>query len=202
MFWILVLLNEKMVRAIASQGFGVLIAIVAVLGIVAPRNFSIEREITIKIPAGIEDGMTMRVAGEGEAGENGAPSGDLLCDVHIKPHPLFKRAGADVYLVLPVGFAQAALGAAIEVPTLKGKAELKISRGTQSGQVLRMRGEGFSKLDGYGKGDQLVEIAIEVPAKLTKEQEKLLREFAETEEQNISPERKSFLDKVRKMFSK
>lgn len=161
-----------------------------------------EREITIKIPAGIEDGMTLRVGGEGEAGENGAPPGDLLCDVHIKPHPLFKRAGADVYLVVPVGFAQAALGATIEVPTLKGKAELKIARGTQSGQVLRMRGEGFAKLDGYGKGDQLVEIAIEVPAKLTKEQEKLLREFADTEEQNISPERKSFLDKVKKMFSK
>ncbi|MBE7491244.1 MAG: molecular chaperone DnaJ [Planctomycetes bacterium] len=161
-----------------------------------------EREITIKVPAGIEDGMTLRVAGEGEAGENGAPPGDLLCDVHIKPHPLFKRAGADVYLVVPVGFAQAALGASIEVPTLKGKAELKIARGTQSGQVLRMRGEGFPKLDGYGRGDQLVEIAIEVPAKLTRDQERLLREFAETEEQNISPERKSFLDKVRKMFTK
>lgn len=161
-----------------------------------------EREITIKIPPGIEDGMTLRVAGEGEAGENGAPPGDLLCDVHIKPHPLFKRAGADVYLVLPVGFAQAALGATVEVPTLKGKADFKIARGTQSGQVLRMRGEGFPKLDGYGKGDQLVEIAIEVPAKLTKDQEKLLRDFAETEEQNISPERKSFLDKVKKMFSK
>lgn len=161
-----------------------------------------EREITIKIPAGIEDGMTLRVGGEGEAGEQGAPPGDLLCDVSIKPHPLFKRAGADVYLVLPIGFAQAALGAAIEVPTLRGRAELKIGRGTQSGQVLRMRGEGFPKLDGYGKGDQLVEIAIEVPQKLTKDQEKMLRDFALTEEQNISPERKSFLDKVKKMFSK
>ncbi|MBX3473550.1 MAG: molecular chaperone DnaJ [Planctomycetes bacterium] len=161
-----------------------------------------EREITIKIPPGIEDGMTLRVAGEGEAGENGAPSGDLLCDVHIKPHPLFKRAGADVYLVLPIGFAQAALGATVDVPTLKGKAEFKVARGTQSGQVLRMRGEGFPKLDGYGKGDQLVEIAIEVPSKLTKDQERILREFADTEEKNISPERKSFLDKVRKMFSK
>ncbi len=161
-----------------------------------------EREITIKIPPGIEDGMTLRVGGEGEAGENGAPHGDLLCDVQIRPHPLFKRAGADVYLVLPVGFAQAALGATVEVPTLKGRTEFKISRGTQSGQVLRMRGEGFPKLDGYGRGDQLIEIAIEVPQKLTKDQEKLLRDFAETEEQNISPERKSFLDKVKKMFSK
>lgn len=161
-----------------------------------------EREITIKIPAGIEDGMTLRVGGEGEAGEQGSPPGDLLCDVSIRPHPLFKRAGADVYLVLPIGFAQAALGATIEVPTLRGRAELKIAKGTQSGQVLRMRAEGFPKLDGYGKGDQLVEVAIEVPQKLTKDQEKMLREFAATEEQNISPERKSFLEKVKKMFSK
>ena len=161
-----------------------------------------EREITIKIPAGIEDGMTLRVSGEGEAGENGALAGDLLCDISIRPHPLFKRAGADVYLVLPVGFAQAALGATVEVPTLRGRAELKFARGTQSGQVLRMRGEGFPKLEGYGKGDQLVEVVIEVPQKLTKEQERLLREYAVTEEQNISPERRSFLDKVKKLFSK
>jgi molecular chaperone DnaJ len=161
-----------------------------------------EREITIKIPAGIEDGMTMRVAGEGEAGEQGGPRGDLLCEVHIKPHPLFKRAGADVYLELPIGFAQAALGAKIEVPTLRGRKELKISAGTQAGHVERMKGEGFPKLDGYGKGEQLVEMVVEVPAKLTKEQERILREFAETEEQDISPERKSFREKFKKLFSK
>lgn len=161
-----------------------------------------EREITIKIPAGIEDGMTLRVGGEGESGEGGAPPGDLLCDVRIRPHSLFKRAGADVYLELPVGFAQAALGAKIEVPTLRGKTELKIASGSQSGQVMRMKGEGFPKLDGYGKGDQLVEIVVEVPTKLTKEQEKLLRAYAESEEQNITPERKSFLDKVKKLLSR
>jgi molecular chaperone DnaJ len=161
-----------------------------------------EREITIKIPAGIEDGMTLRVAGEGEAGEQGGPRGDLLCEVHIKPHPLFKRAGADVYLELPIGFAQAALGAKIEVPTLRGRKELKISAGTQAGHVERMKGEGFPKLDGYGKGEQLVEMVVEVPQKLTKEQERILREFAETEEKNISPERSSFLEKVKKLFSK
>ena len=161
-----------------------------------------EREITIKIPAGIEDGMTMRVAGEGEAGEQGGPSGDLLCDVHIRPHPLFKRAGADVYLELPVGFAQAALGAKLEVPTLRGRKELKVAGGSQGGHVMRMKGEGFPRLDGYGRGDQLVEIVVEVPSKLTKDQERLLREFAETEEQNITPERKSFKDKFKKLFSK
>lgn len=161
-----------------------------------------EREITIKIPAGIEDGMTMRVGGEGESGEQGGPPGDLLCEVHIRPHSLFKRTGADVYLMLPVGFAQAALGAKIAVPTLRGDAELKVARGTQTGTVMRMKGEGFPKLDGYGRGDQLVEIVVEVPGKLTKQQEKLLREFAETEEQNITPERKTFLDKVKKLLSK
>src|SRR5690606_19536330 len=117
-----------------------------------------EREITIKIPAGIEEGMTLRVPGEGESGEQGGPAGDLLCDIHIRSHALFKRAGADVYLELPVGFAQAALGAKIEVPTLRGRKEVKIAGGTQGGHVVRMKGEGFPKLDGYGKGDQLVEV--------------------------------------------
>ncbi len=161
-----------------------------------------EREITIKIPAGIEDGLTLRIPGEGERGEGGAPPGDLLCEVHIRSHSLFKRAGADVYLELPVGFAQAALGAKVEVPTLRGKAELKVERGTQAGTVLRLKGEGFPRLEGYGRGDQLVEIVVEVPSKLTREQEKLLREFAEMEEQHITPERKSFLDKVKKLISK
>lgn len=161
-----------------------------------------EREITIKIPAGIEDSMTLRIGGEGEAGEQGGPPGDLLCDVHIRTHALFKRAGADVYLEVPVGFAQAALGAKIEVPTLRGRKELKVAAGTQTGTVQRMKGEGFPKLDGYGRGDQLVEVVVEIPSKLTKDQEKLLREFAETEEQNITPERKSWKDKVKKLFSK
>ena len=155
------------------------------------------REITIKIPEGIEDGMTLRVNSEGEPGDNGGPPGDLLCDVNIRPHPLFKRAGPDVYMELPVGFAQAAMGASIEVPTLRGRADLNISSGTQSGQVLRMRGEGFPKLDGYGRGDQLVAVTIEVPARLTREQERLLRELAETENKRVTPKRRSFVDKLK-----
>ena len=161
-----------------------------------------EREITIKIPAGIEEGLTLRIAGEGESGEQGGPPGDLLCDVHIRPHPLFKRAGADVYLELPIGFAQAALGAKLEVPTLRGRKDLKVESGSQGGHITRMKGEGFPRLDGYGRGDQLVELVVEVPSKLTKDQQKLLREFAETEEQNITPERKSFMEKFKKLFSK
>ncbi|GIK53369.1 MAG: chaperone protein DnaJ [Planctomycetota bacterium] len=160
------------------------------------------REIKIKIPAGIEDGITLRVAGEGESGDPGAEAGDLLCDVRIRPHPVFKRAEADVFLVVPISFAQAALGASIEVPTLRGKAELKVPRGTQSQTVLRLKGEGFPKLGGYGKGDQLVEVVVEVPRKLTKEQEKLLRQFAETEDQNVTPERQSFLDMMKKLLKR
>ncbi|CAG0955550.1 Chaperone protein DnaJ [Planctomycetaceae bacterium] len=160
------------------------------------------REIKIKIPAGIEDGITLRVAGEGESGDPGAEAGDLLCDVRIKPHPVFKRAEADVYLVVPISFAQAALGASIEVPTLRGKAELKIPRGTQSQSVLKLKGEGFPRLGGYGKGDQLVEVVVEVPRKLTKDQEKLLRQFAETEDQNVTPERQGFLDMMKKLIGK
>lgn len=161
-----------------------------------------DREITIKIPAGIEDGMTLRVSGEGESGEQGAPPGDLLCDVRIRSHELFKRAGPDVYIELPIGFAQAALGTKAEVPTIGGRAEIKIPKGTQSGQVLRMRNEGFPRLDSGGQGDQFVEIVVEVPKKLTPKQQELLREFAETEEQNVSAQRRSFLDKVKTLFGK
>jgi molecular chaperone DnaJ len=163
-----------------------------------------ESEITIKIPAGVEDGMTLRVAGEGEPGDGPAPPGDLLCHIHVRPHSLFKRAGPDVYLMLPVGFAQAALGAKMEVPTLRGRADLKIAKGTQPGTVLRMKGEGFPRVDSYQqqeRGDQLVEVVIEVPNKLSKDQERLLREYAETEEQHITPERSSFRDKVKKWLS-
>ncbi|MCC6574880.1 MAG: molecular chaperone DnaJ [Planctomycetes bacterium] len=160
------------------------------------------REITIKIPPGVEDGLTLRVQGEGEAGEPGAEPGDLLCEIRIRPHPLFKRAGADVFVEVPISFAQAALGDNIEVPTLRGRAELKIPRGTQSHAVLRMRGEGFPKLDGYGQGDQLVEMIVEVPRKLNKDQEKILRQFAETENQNITPRRETFLDMMKKLLKK
>ncbi len=160
------------------------------------------REIKIRIPAGIEDGITLRVAGEGETGDPGAESGDLLCDVHIRSHPVFKRAESDVFLIVPISFAQAALGATVEVPTLRGRAELKIPRGTQSQTVLRLKGEGFPKLGGYGKGDQLIEVVVEVPKKLSKDQEKLLRQFAETEDQNVTPERQGFLDMMKKLLRK
>ena len=160
----------------------------------------VSREVEIRIPAGVEDGMTLRVAGEGEPGEHGGPSGDLLAEVHIKPHPLFKRREADVLLQLPVGFAQAALGDKVEVPTPRGKAVLKIPAGSQPYSTLRLRGEGFPSLRDRGKGDMLVEVVVEVPRDLTSEQKELLKKFGETEKKNPSPENKRFWDRVKGIF--
>ncbi|MCA8940237.1 MAG: molecular chaperone DnaJ, partial [Planctomycetes bacterium] len=159
----------------------------------------VERELEIQIPAGVEDGMTLRVQGEGEAGEAGP--GDLLVDINVRPHHTFKRREADVYMRLPVGFAQAALGAKMEIPTPRGEATLKIPAGTQPNSLLRLRGEGFPEVNGRGKGDLMIEVAIEVPKKLSEEQKELLRKFGEIEEENPSGERKNFWDKVKGIFS-
>jgi len=158
------------------------------------------RQVTVTIPPGVEHGMQLRVSGEGEAGPRGGARGDLYVEIQVKPHRLFRRQGDDLVLDLPVGFAQAALGTEIEVPTLKGKSSLTIPRGTQSGTVLRMRGLGLPRLDGYGVGDQNVRVVVEVPAKLSDEEEDLLRRYAALEEQNVSARRKGFLDKVREFW--
>ena len=159
-----------------------------------------KREVTVTIPPGVEDGMQLRLTGEGEAGRRGGVRGDLYCLIHVKPHPLFGRAGDDVTLEIPVGFAQAALGTEIEVPTLQGKSKLTVPKGTQPGTILRMRGMGLPRLDGYGVGNQLVRIQVEVPEKLGEEQEQLLRKYAELEQQNVGVNQKSFWDKVRELF--
>lgn len=162
----------------------------------------VEREVDIKIPAGIDDGVTLRVSGEGDEGEEGGPAGDLLAEIHVKPHPIFKRREADVWMALPIGFSQAALGDQIDIPTPRGNARLKIPAGTQPHTTLRLRNEGFPVLGGSGRGDMLVEVVVEVPRKLTKDQETLLRKFAETEELNPSGERKNFWDRVKGIFSR
>lgn len=157
------------------------------------------REITVGIPAGVEDGNQLRMPGEGEAGEPGAPRGDLYCFLRVKPHPIFERHGDDLAARVPITFSQAALGGEIEVPTIRGGAStLKIPPGTQSGQMLRLRGQGMPSVHGHRKGNLLVLVSVETPKKLTAEQEKLLREFSRTEEANITPERRSFLEKVKR----
>ncbi len=158
------------------------------------------REITVRVPPGVAEGTQLRVTGEGESGRNGGPRGDLYCFVKQAPHPIFQREGDDLICEMPISFSQAALGADVEVPTLKGKTNLKIPRGTQTNKVFRLRGLGLPNVYGQGRGELLVKVVIETPKKLSPRQEELLREFAETEELQVSPQRKSFLDKVRDLF--
>jgi molecular chaperone DnaJ len=160
-----------------------------------------ERRLTVRVPAGVEDGVQLRVPGEGEPGDAGAPPGDLLVEIRVRPHAFFRRDGRDVLCEVPVSFPRAALGGTVEVPTLDGKTELKVPRGTQGGQVLRMRGLGMPDMYGRGgRGDQLVRIVVEVPRAPTRRQEELLRELDSLEEQNPSTARRSFLDTLKEMF--
>jgi molecular chaperone DnaJ len=161
---------------------------------------AVRREITITVPPGAEDGIRYRYPGQGDAGDFGAPSGDLFCFVTVKPHPLFERHGDDLVCTVPITFAQAALGAEIEAPTLEGRTTVRVPRGTQSGHLLRLPGKGLPAARGRGRGDQIVHLVIETPAHLTARQEELLREFAETEEKAVQPQRKSFFEKLKTSF--
>ncbi|MDP3765156.1 MAG: molecular chaperone DnaJ [Nanoarchaeota archaeon] len=135
------------------------------------------RKIEVKIPEGAVDGTNLRVQGEGESGGKGLPAGDLYIVIHVKPHKIFERHGNDVYVKVPVLFTTAALGSSIEVPTLNGKASLKIPAGTQSNTIFRMKGLGIPDLHSHHVGDEHVEVYITVPGKLTSKQKKLLEEF-------------------------
>jgi len=152
----------------------------------------VKREIKVQIPAGIEDSTRMRVAGQGEPARGGGAPGDLYVDVFVKAHPFFKRDGADLFCELPVTFASAAMGAEIDVPTLDGRAKLKVPKGTPSGQVLRLRGQGMPVLNGRGRGDLHVRVVVQVPAKISKRQEELLTEFDKLDAEN----RKGFWEKL------
>lgn len=154
-------------------------------------------KVSLKIPAGVSNGQRLVLQGEGDPGERDGARGDLLCDIHVKPHSIFERHGDDILCEVPIGFAQAALGTEIEVPTLKGKAKLKIPPATQTGRVFKLTNQGVPNIQGRGQGHELVRVVVETPRSLTPEQEELLRRFSETEDQNVSPRRKSFFDKVR-----
>ena len=157
-------------------------------------------EIKVRIPAGIEDSTRMRLAGEGEPGPGGGHRGDLYVDVYVRRHPFFTRKDDDVVCEFPVTFTQAALGGEIEAPTLEGKTTVKVPRGTQNGDILRLRGLGVHNLNGRGRGDQLIRVTVQVPTGLNKEQERLLREYAKLEELNPDPQRKGFFDKLKEIF--
>ncbi|MBJ7326946.1 MAG: molecular chaperone DnaJ [Chthoniobacterales bacterium] len=157
--------------------------------------------IKLKIPAGIDDGSRLRSSGNGEAGVRGAASGDLYVVIHIREHSIFSRDGADLFCELPVAFVTAALGGEINVPTLDGRASVKIPAGTQSGTIFKMRGKGMPHLRGSGHGQLLVRVAVEVPTKLGAEQRRKLEEFAESCGDQNTPLAKSFLDRAKEFFS-
>jgi molecular chaperone DnaJ len=159
-----------------------------------------EQSIRVKVPAGVEDGMRLRLTGEGEAGIAGGPPGDLFVVLSIKEHPFFERDGPALHCQVPISFAQAALGDEIEVPSMEGKVMLKVPEGTQTGKILRLRGKGLPSLRSSQRGDQLLHIFVETPAKLTKRQRELLTEFAQEGGDEVSPVTKSFLDKLRDLF--
>jgi molecular chaperone DnaJ len=156
---------------------------------------------TVQIPAGIEDQMRVRLPGEGEPSPQGGPRGDCYCFISVAEHPLFQRQGQDLHVEVPVSYSQAALGAAIEVPTLDGTRELEVPPGTQSGTRFRLRGLGLPHPRRRELGDLFVQVLIDVPRTLSARQKELLRELAELEQVDVSPERTSFLDKVREYFS-
>ncbi|MCS7016182.1 MAG: molecular chaperone DnaJ [Gemmatales bacterium] len=160
------------------------------------------RTIEVRIPAGVETGNRLQLSGEGEAGDPGAPRGNLYCVLRVREHPFFRRQGRDLLCQVPITFSQAALGAEIDVPTLDGKtAKLQIPRGTQSHEVLRIPGQGMPGLRGQDRGDLLVQVIVEVPRKLSRRQEELLRELAELEQKNVTPQRRSFLDMLKAWLS-
>ncbi len=155
-----------------------------------------ERIVSIKIPAGIHDGQAVRIRGEGEPGEDSTERGDLHCRIRVTAHPFFERHNNDLVCRMPISFTQASLGATVEVPTLTGKAELKIHAGTQHGQLFRLGGLGLPDLQSGRRGDELVQVLIEIPKQLNKEQEALLRQFAKTEDKSVLPESKGFFERL------
>jgi molecular chaperone DnaJ len=155
------------------------------------------RTLTVKIPAGVDEGAQIRLRGEGEGGLRGGPSGDLFVTLSIQPHELFERSGNDVVLELPINIAQASLGAKVEVPTLEGATELEIPAGTQGGEIFRVRGKGVPFLRGNGRGDQLVVTKVVVPKKLTSKQRDLLRQLGAEFGDNPGDEDGGFFQKIR-----
>lgn len=159
------------------------------------------RNIKVNVPPGVDNGSRLRLAGEGEAGKMGAPSGDLYVYIHVKPHRVFKREGDDLICDMPISFAQAALGDEFDVPTLDGQVRLKIPEGTQTGTIFRMKGKGIPHINGYGQGDQHVRVKIATPSKLTDRQKELLKEFSSIDkERRQSSGEKSFFEKMKDAF--
>jgi len=161
-----------------------------------PRRVS--RRVTI--PAGVDDQSRLRLQGEGEPSPDGGPPGDCYCIIRVSEHPLFERNGQHVICHVPISYSQAALGATVEVPTLDGREQIEIPRGTQSGEVFKLKGCGMPHLRRRGRGDLLVQVYVEVAENLDAEHERLLRELAELEQRDVTPHRKSFFQKLKEYF--
>jgi len=157
------------------------------------------KKIKVNIPAGVDDGSTLRLAKEGEPGERGGRSGDLYIVLHVEKHPIFERDGSDIICEVPISFTEAALGAEIEVPSLNGLIKMKIPPGTHSGKVFRLKNKGIIDLKTNIRGDQLVRVVIEVPTNLTPKQRELLIEFAKISGEN-HPVKESFFKKIKNLF--
>ena len=160
----------------------------------------ITREHTVNVPAGIDDMQMLNVRGQGDAGVNGGPNGDLRIEVTVRPHPIFERNGFDVHCEIPVTFVQAALGAEISVPTLDGKVKLKIHEGTQPGDEFKLTGKGIKRINGGGKGNQYVKITVEIPKNLSKDQKEILEKFDNATYEKNYKKQKNFFDKLKDMF--
>ena len=160
-----------------------------------------EQQLDIKIPAGVDTGARLRLANEGEAGANGGPHGDLFVVIHVREHELFERQGNNLYVNVPITFSQAALGAEIKVPTLDGEDTLTVPEGTQTGSIFRLKGKGIVSLQGQGRGDLFVVTTILTPTRLTRDQRRLLEQFAAIEEKQTEGPARRFGNKVKDIFS-
>jgi molecular chaperone DnaJ len=156
--------------------------------------------LVVTVPPGVEAGATRTVAGAGNRPRPDKPAGDLELTIQVAAHPFFRRVGDDVLCQVPITFMQAALGGEVEVPTLDGKGKVKVPAGTQPGNVLRLKGKGIPRRTGVGRGDQRIEVAIEVPTSLTSRQRALLEELARELGEEVQPQRKTFVDKLRQLF--
>lgn len=155
------------------------------------------RRLTVKIPAGVDNGQQIRLSGEGESGPKGGPAGNLYVVLEVKPHRIFKRDGSDVHVELPISFAQAALGDDVEVPTIDGSERLTVPAGTQTGKTFRLREKGIPHLRGMGRGDQFVTVAVRTPTQLSSRERQLFEELAGLDEHQIKAHERGFFDRVK-----
>ncbi len=160
-----------------------------------------EHKILVKVPAGVENETRIRYSGEGDAGKWGGPSGDLYVVLEVRAHKFFERDGDDLHCVMPISFPQAALGTELEIETLHGPETLKVPEGTQSGKEFRLRGKGVPHLNAHGRGDLIVEVRVQTPAKLTRQQKELMRQLSESMKVDNVPQARGIFDKVKEMFS-